>query len=480
MPLRSLVYACYTSLLLFLAPSLHAIELPELGDSAYSLLSSEKEQQLGQAFMRAIRRSLPLEEDPLVNDYLADLGQRLVAYSDSEGRRYQFFTVNNGGINAFAGPGGYIGVNSGLILTSRSESELAAVLAHEIAHVTQNHLVRRLEFYNKLNIPSLAAIIAAVVIATQDGDAGRAALSAANALPDQAARNFSRGHEQEADRIGIDTLARAGFDVNSMAAFFGRLLDSQRYNNVRLPEFLSTHPVSENRIADARARARQYSSAPVEDSLDYRLIRARLQVLQQPIYQESINTFATLIKQQGERASSAYYYGYAIALQRNHQYAEANRYLNKLLNRHPDHPYLRLLEIELAMQQKRLPQALAMIKVATSLYEDYLPLTLIHAQALILNQDSRAAVELLIPLLDAHPEYSELYRKLYQAQGLSRDQLGGLRTRAEYLFIRGDLKNAIAQLKLARKLTRDGSYQASAIDARIDELEELRDQELNS
>ena len=198
------------------AAEVTTLDLPDMGDSTGGLLSPEFERRLGQAFLSQVRKQADIISDPEINTYIESIGYRLVSQSDNNEQQFTFFVINDSLINAFAAPGGIVGINSGVILNSDSESELAGVMAHEIAHVTQKHMARSVEMSKKMSIPTLAAMLGAILIATQNPDAGQAALMAVQGVSAQAQINFTRTNEQEADRIGIQLLARSGFDPRGM------------------------------------------------------------------------------------------------------------------------------------------------------------------------------------------------------------------------------------------------------------------------
>ncbi|MCG8378518.1 MAG: M48 family metalloprotease, partial [Proteobacteria bacterium] len=232
-------------------------DLPDFGDSAGSVISPEYERRLGQLFLKQVRHFSSIITDPEVESYIQSLGYNLVSHSDNTEQPFTFFVVNDPGINAFAGPGGVIGMNSGIILNSANESEVAAVMAHEIAHVTQRHLARLYEELNRYSVPTTAAIVGAILVGIANPQAGAAALAGIQGLSVQNQINFTRGNEEEADRIGIQTLVRAGYDPNGMPDFFLKLQQLSRFNP-SVPEFLRTHPLTTSRIADSKARAESY------------------------------------------------------------------------------------------------------------------------------------------------------------------------------------------------------------------------------
>ena len=258
------------------AKSLYS-DLPDIGDSAGAVISPEQEKQLGGYMMRQLRQSGIVLNNLVITAYLTSLGQRLAANSEEPTWQFTFFVVNEPSINAFAGPGGYIGVHTGLFIASENESELAGVLAHEIAHVTQRHLARAFEAADSLSVPHMAAMLASILVATQNPEAGMAGMAAVSGAAMQYQINFTRANEYEADRVGIQTLANSNLDPFGMPRFFERLQKNSRLYGSRPPEFLSTHPVTTNRIAEATSRAENYPAGEI-DTLDFQLVRAKIKV----------------------------------------------------------------------------------------------------------------------------------------------------------------------------------------------------------
>jgi predicted Zn-dependent protease len=269
------------------------LNLPNLGESSTSLFSAEFEHQLGRAWLRVFRSQVRTVDDPLLHDYLEHLVYELVSHSKLEDRRVEVVIIDSPEINAFAVPGGIIGINNGLLLYAQTEDELATVLSHEIAHLSQRHFSRGVEFQQKNQPLTLAAMIASfVLLATAGADAGMAAMSATQAAAQSSALRYSRTNEQEADRVGMQTLDEAGFDPHAAPAMFERMMQASRYSSSeRIPEYLRTHPLTENRVADTRNRARQYPVKEPSVSLDYQLMRARVanQLATSP--EEAINKF---------------------------------------------------------------------------------------------------------------------------------------------------------------------------------------------
>ena len=311
--------------------------LPDLGNSASGLMTPKRERDLGKAFMRSVRRSQKVMDDPLITDYVQQLGQKLVNASDASGTPYHFFAIDDPQINAFAGPGGYIGIYTGLILTTDTESELAAVLAHEIAHVTQQHLMRAWESAGQLSVPSAAVILAAIVLgATVGGDAAAAAAMGGQAALIQQQINFTRANEKEADRVGIEILANAGHEPRAMPSFFSRMGKAHRVYASKLPEFLMTHPVTTSRTADALGRADQFEYRQKPEDLRYHLTRLELTQRQMARPEDAVHELGLMLKDGRYRNEAAVRYGIARALLRAKQHDKAARALDELLVSHPN------------------------------------------------------------------------------------------------------------------------------------------------
>ena len=235
---RAVLLACALTVA---APVCAQSELPDFGDASAGTISPAEERRMGEAFMREVRALLPLLDDPEVEEYVNSVGRRLASAGDASAQPFHFFVVAHDEVNAFAGPGGYIGINAGLIVASGSEGELASVLAHEMAHVTQRHIARRFEQQERSTLPVFAGILAAVVLGSQSPDLGQAAAAATLGAAVQTALSFSREAEQEADRVGMNVLVRAGYDPREMVGFLQKLQTSTRFSHTP-PEYLSTHP----------------------------------------------------------------------------------------------------------------------------------------------------------------------------------------------------------------------------------------------
>ena len=455
--------------------SLYA-DLPNIGDSSSAAISPEQQKQLGAEMMRQLRQSGIVLDDMEITNYLNALGQRLTSNSDSGGQQFSFFVVNDPTINAFAGPGGYIGVNSGLILAAENESELAGVLAHEISHVTQHHLARAFEAQQGLSLPSMAAMLAAVLIGTQNSQAGMAAISAVSAGAAQYQINFTRDNEKEADRVGIQTLAQSGYDPYGMPRFFERLQKNSRLYGSHPPEFLLTHPVTTNRIAEATSRADSYSGPKTQDSLDFQLIRAKLRVLEYGDPKQVLEDFQRYMDK-SENAPPYKQYEYALLLSAAGKTTEAARILEKLHRGDPDRIAYRLALANDFERGGNYVQALKLYKDSLALYPGDLTFLLPYANTLIVVKQAPEAYKLVSGLRKGQSSNPLIYKLLAQASEATGRKVEMHEAMSQYYFLNGYTRDAIQQLELASHEPGLSNYDSARIEARQKELETIFEEE---
>ncbi len=311
--------------------------LPNLGDSASDDLSPITERKLGEEIMRQAREAGDVMEDAESTEYLNNFGATLVAHvaPGDTSQNFQFFFVSDPQINAFALPGGYIGINSGLLVATQSESELASVMAHEMGHVLQRHIARSIARQKQTSLVALAATLLGVLAASRANtvDAGQAAIAAGQGYAIQDQLNFGRDAEREADRVGFQILQNSGFDVNGMANFFGRLQQATRFYETGAPAFLQSHPLTTERIADIQNRIRESPYKQRPDSLDFQLVRARLRVIQDPTVQgvrDARAAFEDQLKSGAYASQAAMRYGLAVALLKQNDAKGAEQELDKV------------------------------------------------------------------------------------------------------------------------------------------------------
>jgi len=446
---------------------------PRLGNSADSILDRNEEYRLGLSVYRQLLEGGVVLDDPLLNDYLNDVGQRLVASAGPDGTVFTFFAVDDGRINAFALPGGFVGVNRGLLDITHSEAELAGVMAHEVAHVLQRHFVRRTEELAQANMLTTALTIAGLVLTGRSDNPNATAgiLYAGQAAMIQNQINFTREYEYEADRVGISYLADAGFSVTGMADFFDALAQRTRVYADQLPEFLSTHPVSVSRINEARGRERSYSLEQIPDTRRYMLMKARAAIASDRSTEEVLTRFEEPLQPGTPWEETARAYGRGLALAAGNQGDEASEIMAGLLREHDD---VVAFHIGLAGAQTRAgnhAQALVTLSNANRLFPRSRPVTLAYFEALMADGHPQQAHTLLLDLLNnlPNPTPPEV-RRLAQAAGDAGNLAEGHGYMAEYNIMLGDFDGALQQLGQALRSADLDEYQRARFEARRDEI----------
>jgi predicted Zn-dependent protease len=431
-------------------------------------MTTAEERQLGRAFMRSVRKALPVLDDPLLDDYLQGLGNRLAAASGAGAGNFTFFFIDQPAVNAFAGPDGHIGIYSGLVTTAQSEGELAAVIAHEIAHVTQRHLMRAFEDQKRLSIPTTALMVAAAILGAQvDANLGAAAIAGVQAASAQRQVNFTRQNEEEADRIGISALASAGFDPFAMPGFFERLSKHSRNYENNAPEFLRTHPVTANRIADALARAERYGHKQRPDDLRFHLSRARLRDHGYKDAKKAAAHFKSNLDAGRYRNKSAETYGYALALSRSGRRAAARDLARNLLEQHPNHAEFIILDAQLDAKLGETETAIRKLRTAVGLRPDNLPLRVAYAEVLTAASQYARALATLEDAVRQRRGSARIYQIMSDAALKSGMKAATHRYRGEKLYNQGDLEPAIRQMELALRTPGLGFHETSEIQVRV-------------
>lgn len=420
--------------------------------------------------MRQARLQLDLLDDPELNEYLQDLGRRLTAGVDGL-PAFHFFLVNNSSINAFAVPGGFIGVHTGLLLAARSEAELAAVLAHETAHITQRHIPRMIAESQRISGPALAAILAGILIAASGQPGGEAAVLLTTAGMAQHELNFTRAFEQEADRIGMNILNNAGYDARAMPGFFEQMeLLTRLYDN-NLPEFLRSHPVTGRRIAESRNHAENFPVRTNPDANAFANMQARLKVLgNKP--EEALKLFQAKLANRDSAHANSDQYGHALALLMNKRYEEARRESALLLKAGANYVPYNILHAEIELAANSIPAGLKSFAVAGRKFPESLALTQRHASALLKNGRPAEARQLLDKAVRRRPKEPALYKLLASAAGESGNRMEAHRAYGEYYFLTGQPRAAIEQFELATRFAGNNFYYISSLEARIKEIRE--------
>lgn len=447
-------------------------DLPDMGSPAEAMLSMEDEYQIGRMIVRGLRDSDQLLEDPEAAEYIQALGHRLSSHATDGSQRFNFFMVDDKGINAFALPGGYIGVNSGLLLETKSESELAGVVAHEIAHVTQRHIARSIAEQSKNSLVSTAAMLAAILLgAAAGGDGAMAGVAAAQSLAIQQQISFTRSNESEADRVGLGILASSGFDPHGMPAFFetmGRHAGSREFN---FPEMLRTHPVTSGRIAETRERANQLSVEPLPDSYTYALMKERLRVLSTPTGQDPREYYAAIVGNEPD-ATPAQMYGRGLALMMAGQSSQAVPIFQRLRDGNPS-----VTQYHTALGQAQLlagqgDASLSTLKRARELFPRNVAVTVRYAESLMRLGDPKRAHEILLDLFNVVPPTPEQARLTARAANAAGDVADSYYYMSEYHLMSGDLPLAMNQLQLALAVPKITQVQRARFEARLDEVQQ--------
>ncbi|NRA85757.1 MAG: M48 family metallopeptidase, partial [Gammaproteobacteria bacterium] len=396
------------------------LKLPELGSAAASSLTIEKEQRIGTAYMMMVRSQLPIVNDPLLEGYIQDIGHKLVANANDVKTDFNFFLVNNKAINAFAFFGGYVGIHTSLLELADTESELASVISHEITHVTQRHLARSIEARSKSQPATIAAIIASLALAVAGApQAGMAGLQTSMAISQQLSINYTRSNEREADRIGIDLMAKSQFDPQGAPQFFSKMAAQSRFSK-KLPPMLLTHPVTEQRIADTRMRAAEYPRSNIPLQKNFQLAKARIMARFSGLEPQAIQAkLARKFSAQDSISRSAFQYGNALVLLAMDQPLAAKETIDRLRQTDPNNLFYldTLTDIYLALKQPQ--QAVTLLNKYNDLMPNNSVISLNFANALLAINDSKKAVYILEQFLSEKPNNVSAWGILKDAQGKS-------------------------------------------------------------
>lgn len=452
---------------------LNASELPDMGDPSSTVLSPYDDYMLGQAFMRNLRMHVEIIEDPELNAYINSLGYRLLSAAGSN-LQFNFFIVNDPSINAFAGPGGHIGIHSGLILSAETEGELASVMAHEIAHVTQRHLARAFQKASASQLQTAAAILAAILIGSPELSTAMIATATAGNIQQQL--NFTRSHEKEADRVGIDILVNSGYDPHNMPGFFSRLQEAYRYmDNSNVPELLRTHPVTPNRIADSQNRADQFPKMKDHASPNFTYIQAKLQSMDESKHAYRMKEIEAK-RTQSKSLSSVDQYEYALINIQHGNLDIAEKYSQALLAESAESIEFIALQAQIEIEKGDSSAAIQRLQKALLLFPNHPQLSVLYAKALLESGKARQAADSMRELIQQQqqfvlPSYYQLLAKTEFAAGRQGHAYVAL---ADYYFMIGLTRMAINHLETALKLSEnDSDFQIERIKAQLAMLKQV-------
>ena len=462
--------------------------LPDLGDVSQTVLSPRDEQRIAEQILRQVAVSDEVLQDIEVTDYLQTLGNRLAAASPDKQQKFNFFVVRDNSINAFAMPGGVIGVHTGLILASNSESELASVIGHEVGHVTQRHLARMLAQQKYDTFKNIAGIALALLVARANPDLASGALTASSAAGVQRQLDYTREHEREADRVGLSILDNAGFDTRAMPAFFTTLQRGTRFIEGGAPSFLRTHPLTAERIADVSNRVESMPYRQVTDSLEFNLVKAKLRAAD-GLAQGAIDQFEDNIKERRFANETAEHYGLAVAMLRKNDLAgvanqlkwlRANAQKNNMQNAFVENLGARLEVVKNNPQgaASQYAKALTMFPNHRSLIYGY------SEHFLAINQPDKA-IKLVQDKLSLYPNDAYFYDILAKAYSAKNRNLLRFQAQGESYYRQYNLKRAIEQMEFAAKAKDGNFYEHSIVEARLkdlrrlEEIEKLADERLS-
>ena len=452
--------------------------LPSLGDRISGTVSIEQEYAMGQQFLSNIRRGAPTISDPLLNAYLESVTYKLASRSQLQDHRLSFIIIDSEALNAFAAPGGIIGVNTGLFLNAQSEAEFASVMAHEIAHVSQRHFARGIDEAQAARIPGMAALLASVIImATSDTSHGTAAVAAAQGRAIENQLRFSRSNETEADRVGQDVMFSAGFDPDGMSTLFERLLAINRFGR-QPPEFLLSHPLTESRVSGSRGRASRYPRQQYRANLEYQIVRARVVGHYATNKADLVLEYERLFDYStSEFTRDTNRYALAIAYYENRQFAKASATLEPLLEKDPNRISYVVTLAEILTEQNEPGQAIEFLQHHLAINPGNNALTTAYVDALIEARSYTTASEIMERHSLSRPNDLQLWFKLAETQGQAGNISQVHQARAEYFRLLRDYQRARQQLRSALKIESDNGI-APAEEARlkqkIQEIERLQ------
>jgi predicted Zn-dependent protease len=450
------------------------IPLPDMGNSASNLLTEKEEAEYARALIRQMRAYEVLVEDPQIDAYFSDMGFSLVANSDRPDKDFTFVVIDEPNINAFAAPGGIIALHSGLILAAENEHEVAGVLSHEIAHITQLHLYRAFENAQRMSIPLALAMLGMILVGGGGGEAISGALMSGNAMAQQMQINFTRHNEIEADRIGIQTLSLSGYDPVGMATFFGKLNRLTRTNGEGPPEFLRTHPVTVNRIAEAMNRAQNMPRPEANGGFDFYMMQSRARALLEDKPKDAISWFRERLEDEyPEARANAYKYGLAIALQRAQEFDEAAKLLGPLLEIEPARLAYQLQVSALDLERGNEQSALYRLGRLYHNFPGNHAIAMQYSEALLKSGNPQQAETASIILRqqtlyrDEDPALYALYARAANAAG---DRVRATEAIAESYYQRGGVREAMEQLEMLTKEKDLDYYERSRVSARLMEM----------
>jgi predicted Zn-dependent protease len=451
------------------------LQLPTLGENSAGLISPSEEYALGQELIKLYRASMPTSQDPFIEAYLAELLQRVSTYSELQDKRLELIVLDSPTLNAFAAPGGIVGVNTGTFLTAQNEHQLASILAHELAHLSQRHYARRLQQQKTTSTIGLAALLASLmVMAAGNSDAGMAAIPAIQAAAIESSLRFSRDMEIEADRVGMQNLVYSGFDPYSMPGMFEQMLKATRYRS-KVPEFLLTHPVTESRIADSSSRAQKYPQKHVEYDKNYQLMRARVMMQFESSPALATKRFANEIDIYQTMSPLTAHYGLVLARIQSGDTQGAREALARLKPMIDNSAVLAVAEADISAKEQNWDAATASLQAVLAHQPNSHPLNVRLAEILMEAGRYPQCETVLLEHVKRRPDNAYVWYLLAEVHGLTGHILDVHKARAEYFILKGIYGKAEIQLRNALRLIDEEDFQARAkIEQRLMDVRQLQ------
>ena len=463
----------YIIYILFLAPnalsndtSSKEIILPELGDRVSGAVSAAQERAIGEMFLEQIYSQAPLISDPLLFEYTEHLIYRLSEYSQVNDRYFNILLIDDSSLNAFAAPGGIIGVNGGLFLNADNEGQFASVLAHELAHLSQRHFARNVLKSQDSNLASALVMVSSIAIALISNNPN--AISVGPAFLQQQNLRYSRLFEKEADRVGFANLVKAGYNPKSMGEMFENMNDIRRLSGDLPPEFLLTHPLSSSRISDAFNAAEGISEeGKKSDSLEFGLMKARLEVYYEKIPANALRSFQAKVN---DNPSDANIYGLALAHEKNNNFDESLSLLNNLIQKYPKNLVINTTKVDVLLSNDEFSRALVLVDRFLEISPKNYPLSISKSKVLLAMERYFESEEIIRDQLLRRNDDPELWLLLSEIQRTSQNIIGYHQSRAEYFLLLGQDEQALNQLEFALPLTQNNFQVSESIMNKIVEI----------
>lgn len=447
-------------------PAPAASDLPQIGTAGLSVLSLEKEESLGELYTYQLRSQAPMVLDPLVTEYVQALGHKLVSHADNVNYPFDFMVLRVNELNAFAYFGGHVALYTGIIRQAASEDELASVLAHEIAHVTQRHLARKLE-QNQKNLPlTIAGIVGSILVGIANPEAGMAGLQASIAANQQFSTNYTRQNEQEADRVGFRTLYTAGFDPSGMASFFEKMVAQYRFVS-KPPEFLLSHPLSESRVAEARNRAMQYPPLISQPSLEFQLTKMLIRANYGDEPAKVKGRLESELRHKQYVFEDAVHYGLGLVALQQDENQQALDIAERLIKKAPENLYYKVLKVDALIGLRRAEEAARFLAPEAGIRPNSPVVALNLANAWIYAEKGDEAIKVLEPYLYRHQEDPLAMDMMVKAQAQVKDTGAREFWQAEQLAYRGAFDRAINHFNRAYQAYGSNAIEQRRIEGRI-------------